>query len=184
MQKELRVLLLANGLILLAGGVFGPIYAVFVENIGGDLLTAGTAYSAFALAAGVLIYFLSKWEDHVKHQEKLVIIGYALNSIGCLGYLLIQRPWHLFVVQVILGLGEAISAPAYDGLYSRHLDKGKFVSEWGLWESMQWIVLAIAAALGGFIADTYGFRHLFVLMFLASFLGMCTAIILVKNKKH
>jgi MFS family permease len=183
MQKELRILLLSSALFMLAAGLFGPIYAVFVEEIGGDLLTAGTAYSAFAIAAGVIIFFISRWEDHVKHQEKLVILGYALSCVGFLGYLLIKKPLDLFIVQIILGIGEAVGIPAYDGLYSKHLDKGKFVSEWGLWESMNYIVLGISAALGGFLAKTYGFRFLFFIMFLLSVGGLIVSTFLVVRKK-
>ena len=43
MQRELKILLASSMLIQLATGMFGPIYAVFVEQIGGNLLTAGTA---------------------------------------------------------------------------------------------------------------------------------------------
>lgn len=184
MQRELRILLLSSALFLLAGGLFGPIYAVFVEEIGGDLLTAGTAYSVFAIAAGIIIFFLSRWEDHIKHQEKLVIIGYALSCMGFLGYLLIRKPLDLFMVQIIFGVGEAIGVPAYDGLYSRHLDKGKFISEWGLWESMNYLVLGVSAAVGGFLAKLYGFRFLFVIMLILSVLGLIVSIFLVVRKKR
>ena len=183
MQRELKILLLASALSMLAGGLFGPIYAVFVEEIGGDLLTAGAAYAAFAIAAGILVFFISRWEDHVKHQEKLVVIGYFLSSIGFLGYLLIKTPLHLFIVQIILGIGEAVGIPAYDGLYSKHLDKGKFVSEWGLWESMYYIVLGISALIGGFLANIYGFKLLFTIMFILSILGLIASTFLVVKKK-
>lgn len=183
MQKELKLLLLSSSLFTLAGGLFGPIYAVFVEQIGGDLLTAGSAYAAFAIAAGVLIVLISKWEDHFKHQEKLVVAGFVFSCLGFLGYLFIRQPWHLFVVQIVFGLGEAVGTPAYDGLYSRHLDKGKFASEWGLWEGMRWIVTAIAAAIGGFMANLYGFRFLFGIMFVISLIGLITSLFLVVKKK-
>ena len=76
MQRELKILTLASGLFIFAAGLFGPIYAVFVEDIGGDILTAGMSYSIFAIIAGVLTFLISRWEDHVKHKEKLVVILY------------------------------------------------------------------------------------------------------------
>jgi MFS family permease len=176
MKKELKVLLWASGFMMLAGGLFGPIYAVFVEEIGGDVLTAGGAYSAFALSAGVLIFFLSKWEDHHKHAEKLVIAGYVLALMGTLGYLFVKTPMHLFVVQIIFGIGEAIGTPAYDGIYSRNLDKGKYISEWGAWESMAWIIQGISAAVGGLIAAVFGFQVLFGIMAGLSLTGLLISI--------
>ncbi|MFQ6010384.1 MAG: MFS transporter [Candidatus Aenigmatarchaeota archaeon] len=138
MRRELQILLLASAMFMLAGGLFGPIYAIFVEEIGGDLLTAGAAYSAFAIASGVLIFFISRWEDHVKHQENLVVIGFGLSCIGFFGYLLIKNPLDLFIVQVVFGIGEAVGTPAWDGMYSKYLEKGKFVSEWAC--GKQWSI--------------------------------------------
>ena len=42
-NKAIRLLLLTNGFILLAGAMLGPIYALFVERVGGDLLHASLA---------------------------------------------------------------------------------------------------------------------------------------------
>ncbi len=184
MRKKLKILLLASALLMLAGGLFGPIYAVFVEQIGGDLLTAGGAYAAFAIASGVLIFFISRWEDHVKHKEKLIIAGYALSSIGFLGYLFIKTPIHLFIVQAILGMGEAVSSPAFDGLYSKNLQKGKFASEWGLWESLYYTTIGIAAIIGGFLAQEFGFKVLFVVMFLFSLSGLISSLFLLRKKNN
>jgi len=185
MQRELKLLLSSSALFLLAGGLFGPIYAVFVEQIGGDLLTAGGAYAAFSVVAGILIFFISRWEDHVRHKEKLVVGGFGLSCLGFLGYLFIQSPFDLFVVQIIFGVGEAFGTPAFDGLYSNHLDRGKFVSEWGLWESMHYIVIALAAIIGGFLANLFGFRFIFVIMFALSLLGLLvSSLLLVRTRKR
>ncbi len=184
MRKKLKILLFASALLMLAGGLFGPIYAVFVEQIGGDLLTAGGAYAAFAIASGVLIFFLSRWEDHVKHQEKLIVAGYFLSTIGFLGYLFIKTPLHLFIVQIILGFGEAVSSPAFDGLYSKNLQKGKFASEWGMWESLFYITTGVAAIAGGFLAQEFGFKVLFAVMFVFSLLGLISSLFLLKKKKR
>ncbi len=183
MRKKLKVLLFSSALFMLAGGLFGPIYAIFVEDIGGDILTAGGAYGAFAIAAGILIYFISKWEDHVKHQEKLIIAGYVFSIIGFAGYLFVQKPWHLFIVQIIFGLGEAIGTPAYDGLYSKNLDKGKYISEWGIWESMDYIIAGVSAITGGFLASIYGFKSLFIIMLILSIIGLFISFFLIKKKK-
>ncbi len=172
MNRKLKFLLGASGMSITAGALIGPIYAVFVEQIGGDLLDAGGAYGVYAGVAAILTFLFSRWEDHVRHQEKLVVLGYALGCIGFLGYMFIRNPLELFLVQMIFGVADSIKDPAYDGLYSKFLDKGKFVSEWGLWETMYYMVTAVAATVGGFVATFWGFGALFTLMFLFSFVGL------------
>lgn len=183
MQKELRILLLSSSLFMLAGGLLGPIYAIFVGEIGGGILTAGASYAVFAIAAGVLIFFVSRWEDHFKNLEKLVIAGYVLNCSGFLGYLLIRNPIDLFIVQAVFGVGQAVGVPAFDGLYSKHLDKGKFASQWGLWESMSFIITGVSAVLGSLIVTVYGFRFLFFVMLGLSLVGLAVSTLLVIGRK-
>ena len=85
MRRILKILILSSFFINLAAGLFGPIYAIFVEEIGGDLLTAGTAYAIFAIASGSLIFMLGKWEDKVnsalsKEADKIHIRIVALTA--------------------------------------------------------------------------------------------------------
>jgi len=181
MNKKLKILLSSYSMFILASGLLGPIYAVFVENIGGDLITAGSAYGLFSIVTGLMILFISRWEDRIKHQEKLILVGFCLSAIGFLGYLFIQLPWHLFVVQIVLGMAAAIRDPAYDSIYSKNLDKGKFASEWGMWEAMYYILTALAAITGGIMAKFYGFRMLFIIMFALSIIGIFISIRLIKT---
>ena len=170
MQRELRVLLFTSVLVNLAAGFFAPIYALFVEDIGGSLSDAGTAYSILAVITGVLIFFIGKWEDKIKHQERLVIWGRFVTFVGFLGYLWVDSVLDLYLVHVVLGVSYALTVPAFQSLYSKHLDKGKYASQWGAWNSWVWIVTGISALAGGFLAEIYGFRVLFWLM--AGFTGL------------
>lgn len=177
MNRILKYLLASEGFWMLSVGLFGPIYAIFVANIpGGDILSAGGAYAAFSFAAGFMVFFISRWEDHVKHKEKLIILGHAVGALGILGYLFIGSPAHLFIVQIILGIAEAIGSPAFDGIYSKNLDRGRFASEWGLYDSMDYIVTGISAAMGGLIATMLGFPVLFFIMFILSIVSLVVSV--------
>jgi len=53
MKRGLRFLLIADAWVNLALGMIGPIYAIFVEQIGGDILDASWAYFTYMLTAGI-----------------------------------------------------------------------------------------------------------------------------------
>lgn len=163
-NKALRILLTTNALVLMAAAMLGPIYALFVQKVGGDLMEASVAGGIFALTAGLTTLITGKFSDKVKENELIVVIGYSLMGIGFLLYLWVNSIGFLFFVQVIIGLGEAIYSPAFDAVYSKHLDGHKSGSQWGAWESMNYFTAAFGAIAGGALVTLFNFQLLFVLM--------------------
>ena len=89
----------------------------------------------------------------------------------------------LFAVQLVLGIGTAVGLPAFDAMYTKNLDKGKYASEWGAWESMNYITAALAASLGGVIAALFGFTVLFAMMALFALASLFMGILLKWNRE-
>lgn len=171
MNTELKILNSASAFSVFAAGLFSPFYAVFVKEIGGGAFIAGSSYSIYAIAAGLLIFASSKLENKAVDTQKLVIIGYLLSTIGFFGYLFVENTWQLFAVQGVVGLATAVRSPAFDEVYSRNLDEGKYAYEWGIWESMYWIVSGISAIIAGYIIQAYSFETLFITMGTMSLIG-------------
>jgi len=163
-NRALRILLWTNALILMAGAMFGPIYAIFVEKIGGNLMDASFAWGIFAVSAGITTFISGYFSDRMKESELLVVAGYAIMGIGFVGYLFVGSVIALFIVEAIIGVGEAIFSPSFDSLYSRHLDGHRSGSQWGAWESMYYFVMTVGAVAGGYIANHFGFNVLFTIM--------------------
>lgn len=181
MNSLRRVLLLTDAFYLLAGGLLGPIYALFVQKIGGDLLDASTTFAFFMFTAGIVVFLLALWEDKVKHQKKFVIAGYGLGMVGALGYLFVSSTTELFIVQIVLGLAVALKDPAYDALFSssqKHL-----ALAWGEWEAVDYFALGGGALAGGLIADRFGFQVLLWGMFGLSVMAFLLSLILLRFKK-
>jgi MFS family permease len=150
--------------------MFAPIQAIFVGQVGGDLLEAGLASSVYALAAAVVVIIAGRWSDNQKYKQKIVATGYLLTGLGCLGYLFVDSVWMLFVVQAWIGMAQACMAPAFDALYADQIgSKRKQSSRWGLWEAENYLAIAAGGALGGIIAQFFSFKALFVAMAVLSF---------------
>ena len=170
-NRALRILLSTNALILMAAAMLGPIYALFVEKVGGDLMDASIAGGIFALMAGLTSLISGKYSDQIKENELIVVIGCLIIGTGFSLYFWVDSVIFLFIVQAIIGLGEAIYSPAFDALYSKHLDGHKSGSQWGAWESMNYFTTAVGAIVGGSIVTYFGFQALFIIMALLSFIS-------------
>lgn len=163
-NKPLKILLATNSLILFAGAMIGPIYALYVQKIGGDLLDASFTAGLFALVAGISVLLFGRFSDKVKENELLIVAGYLIMGIGFLLFIFVNSIFFLLIVQIILGFGEAVYSPAFDALYSKHLDGNKSGSQWGVWESMNYFTFAISAVIGGYLVTKFGFNALFAIM--------------------
>lgn len=163
-SRGLKILLVTNSFILLAGAMLGPIQAIFVGMVGGDLMEAGFASGIFSLVAGVTVLLSGRFTDKLKEPELVVVVGYIIMAAGFLSYLFVNSIVLLFLAQIVIGFGDAIYNPAFDALYSKHLDSEKAGSQWGVWEATNYFTAAIGAVLGGIIAKNFGFTPVFIIM--------------------
>ena len=157
-------------------GLLGPIYAIFVEDIGGDILSASSVWAAYTIVIGLMIILFGKLEDKIRREGKVMTFGYILISISTLGYYFVSNPLELLLVQIVLGMGVAIITPSFDTLYCKYLEKKKVGFEWGLWEGLGEIFTGAAAIAGGVIATFFGFKPLFIIMFLISLASVLVSI--------
>lgn len=160
----LRILLITDGLVVFSGAMLGPIYALFVRDIGGDILDTGLAASVFMATAGVVVFLSGRLTDRVKETELIVAAGYAIMGVGFFAYTTVNSVGELLLIQVVIGLGQALCSPAFDALYSKHVSPGKSGSQWGAWESINYFALAFGALAGSAVASIFGFSTLFVVM--------------------
>jgi predicted MFS family arabinose efflux permease len=168
-NKAIRILLVTNGLILVAGAMFGPIYAIFVEKIGGSLLDASYAFGVFAFVAGTVTLLSGKYADKIRENELILVVGYGAIGVGFLGYIFVNSIFSLLIVQVIIGFGEAIYGPAFDVIYAKHLDKKNVGRDWGAYGAIDYFTTTIGAVTGGVLVTLFGFNVIFIAMGLLCF---------------
>lgn len=163
-HSPMRVLLIADMIWFFGEGMFGPLFAVFTERIGGDVLDISWAWAIYLVVSGLLTVFFGKISDGRISKRSLLIAGYVLNAICTFGYLLIQTPVQLFFLQALLGLAAAMATPTWDALYAKYEDPKHRGFAWGLSDGLQQVFTGIAIVLGGVIVTVSGFSSLFVIM--------------------
>jgi DHA1 family multidrug resistance protein-like MFS transporter len=182
-NPALLALLLSNGLVLISLGMLVPIYALFVRQVGGNALSAGLTAGALAFASGLSALLSGRLIDHFSQAQTryFLVIGWALIGVSCLLYLLVHNVTALFIVQIISGFLKTISAPAFDTIYARHLDRSSTGQEYGVWEASFFMTAGVGAVLGGTVVSLYGFSGVFITMAVLAFIA--AAYIAVLNDK-
>ncbi len=166
-NKVIKVLIFYDLILLFGWGLVMPILAIFiVENIkGGDAQVAGIAVGMYWILKSLLQIPIGQYLDR-NHGEKddlyFLIGGTFLASATPFGLIFASLPWHIYLLTTIHALGMAAAIPAWGGIFTRHIDKGKEAQSWALDSSALGIGAGVAGVIGGIIAKSFGFTPLFI----------------------
>jgi MFS family permease len=172
----IRFLIISDTVLIGAAGLLGPIFALFIEDFiqGGNEAVAGLAAGIYLFTKSIFQIPISHLIDRIRGEKDdfwLMFICTILISIIPLLYLIIETPAQLYLVQFILGLFTAFTFPTYMALFTRHIDKEKEGTEWGVYFTLTDLTSAALAAVGGFLATTQGFPTLIIFVVVASIIG-------------
>ena len=173
----IRILIISDFFVLSAFGLFGPIFAIFINNniAGGTIEVIGIAEALFLVSKGAFQIPVASYIDNKKGEKDdfyALFIGSIIYSLIPLLYLIISKPWHLFIVQIIFGIATAFTLPSWYALFTRHVDKNHEGIEWGIYRTYTEFGGALAASVGGYLAYNYGFNNLFIIVTVISLAGV------------
>lgn len=144
-----------------------PLLGVFVVDSvpGGNLQLAASGYSVYLISRVISELISGKMMVGTTDTKRIyiTILGLLIGSIGIFGFAVSSSILILFISFIITGFGIGIASPPKNSLFSSHLDKNKETTEWGVYDAVVFICIALSTALGGFIATEYGFRAFFIL---------------------
>lgn len=163
LNKKVRALLFADVTWFFGEGMLGPLFAVFTQRIGGNILNITSAWATYLIVTGLLIILIGKVSDKI-NKKKLVFWGYVLNAILTFCYLLVSNPIQLLILQAGLGVAAAMATPTWDALYSECENKKKDGYTWGLADGASQLFTGLAIVIGGFIVIYLSFPILFIIM--------------------
>ena len=168
-NRAVQILLFYLFSVVVAESLFTPIFSVFIlENIAGAALrTAGFALAIYAVAKSIVQVPLARFLD--KHNGErddfyALLIGAFIGIIYPFLLATVSKVWHLYLLEILGGVGTAFLMAAYYSLFARHVDKGAEGFEWSLF-SVGGLTMssAIGAAIGGVFAEAFGFKNLFLI---------------------
>ncbi|NQV11734.1 MFS transporter [Candidatus Uhrbacteria bacterium] len=182
----IKLLILSDFIIWSGNQLFAPIIAIFISDrlIGGSIEAAGIAVSIFLVVKSILEIPVGMFIDSSKSEKDdlySAILGTLISSIAILLYSVITTVGQMYMLQVLLGAAAAIAYPGWYSIFTKHVDKNKEAFEWSLYDVMVVIGMAGTAAVGGFIANEFGFEMTFYIAAVATFSG-ALLLFMLKNK--
>lgn len=164
----------AQAVAIFAFQFFAPFFSVFVlkQIEGGTLIVVGAAYSVYWVSKSILQIPIARYldKDHGERDEfYALILGFFIAGLVPWGYFFASKPIHIYLVQIVLGLSDALLAPAWLSTFTRHVDSFRISFEWTLNSVGIGIAGAAAGFLGGILAQKFGFTVVLILLSIFSF---------------
>ena len=161
-----------------------PIFSVYVATqlTGGNIQTASFAFSFYLIARVIVELISSFFLEKTKDKQKLMVViaGNCLLSVAYLGFAFFMNIQLFYFFFIVAGIGLGIGTPAKNCLFSAHLDKNRETTEWGMYDAIVFIGMALAASLGGLIANQYGFSTLYILASIINIIGIVPYLLYIR----
>ncbi|KTD75148.1 MFS transporter [Legionella waltersii] len=162
-SKKERTLLFANNLWYLSEGMLGPLFGIFCAKFQSSPLDISWVWALYLISVGVVVIGLGYLSDFI-YKEKLLVLGYALQTIFTFCYILVSNKHQLALLQVGLGISGGLSTTTWYALYARYEDKTHEGLTWGLANGLSSIYTGIALLCGGLVIANFSFEVLFTIM--------------------
>jgi hypothetical protein len=155
----LYLLTLAYAFSTFASGILMPIYAFFVQKIGGGLLETSCTIALYSIICGIgtIVIHKTKWSH--THAKFCLWGGWLLWLLSMVIYLLISNIFMLYISQLLNGIADAICEPVFFAQYSKRIAKDPSAG-WALFTGITTIFSGFASIAGGLIVSVYGFDAL------------------------
>ncbi|MBU0708585.1 MFS transporter [Patescibacteria group bacterium] len=172
----IRFLIISDTVLVGAAGLLGPIFALFIGEFiqGSDEAVVGIAAGIYLFSKSILQIPVAHLIDRIRGEKDdfwLMFIFTIFIAIVPLLYLVISTPMQLYIVQFILGFFNAFVFPTYMAIFTRHIDKDKEGTEWGIYFTLTDVASATLAVIGGYVAVSAGFPVLVIAVVVLSLVG-------------
>lgn len=186
LNKITKYLIYSDLVFYTGWGLISPIFAIFIlQNIsGGTVFVAGLSSAIHLVVRSATRIPFGIASDKDKSQKtayKFMLLGLLIAALIPFCYILAKTPLHIFILQAILGTSLAMSTAGWTGIFTKHMDKGKESTEWGIDAVAVGIGPGIAGAVGGLAVTYFSFSLVFVVVGVMGIIGTMLLVVVKKD---
>ena len=156
-SKDIILVLAASFFYMASPMLVTPLITGFTESIGGSAGLMGIVGGMMNLCSLVCRPLAGNLADRIS-KYRLSLIGAALLTIACLGYIAAPNALTVVVSRIINGVGFACCSVCMATWVSNMLPRNKIGSGMGFYGMMNALAMAVAPAIGVSAFQRFGYR--------------------------
>lgn len=161
LTNALIVLLVGMILANIGGNMYGPLLPLYVQSLGADVTHVGVFFT-LSMIAPLLFQILGGWLSDSIGRVKAMAVG---SVAGLAGYAVfaVAPSWGWLLLGTIgLSIATSTVGPSFQAFVAEESSESNRGKVYGIVQAAFQVVGVIGAPLGGWIADKYGFRSMFM----------------------
>ncbi|MDD5651025.1 MAG: MFS transporter [Candidatus Nanoarchaeia archaeon] len=182
MNKTLKLLILSDIFVFGGLGLINPIMAIFIkENLIGGTIAAVGIVSAIYLVTNSILQILFAKVFNPKDRFWMLCLGTFFIVLVPFGYIFSTKIWHIYLIELIHGVGAGFAFPSWSSLFTSNLEKGARGYQSSLHSAGVNMGMAITASSGAILAQLFNFRVVFLITGCISLIGLLILFLLEKK---
>lgn len=174
-----RRFVLSQGLVMMAGSMVFPFYVLLLRDVGSSFSQFGWAYGLFALTSALTYPLIGKLSDRFGDSMLLIVYAWAM-AIVLLLFPIATEIWHVYVLQIIMGILGAVQKTGEKTSLVRKIEKEKAGKEIGSYHFWTSIGAAVTIIVTGYLVDFLTIGSIF---YIASLLYAWSGFLLIGKAK-
>lgn len=161
MTSDLWWLAVAMGLLGLGFGLYGILWPLYIEHLGGNAVVVGML-STMAGVATALVVFPGGWLSDRIDRRTIVLWGWIV-AVPVPFSFAVAPHWEWLIPGVLLYFGSAFSTPALQAIVVSETSHRGLSTAYNVVMSTFGAGMVLGPTLGGYIASHVGYRPVFVI---------------------
>ncbi len=155
-----------QGIVGMASTMIFPFYILMLKNAGTSYAQFGWAYGLFALTAAISYPLIGRASDRVGDKALLSIYSWGM-ALLLLFFPLAAEIWHVYVLQILMGILGAVQKNSEKAVLARHVDKTTAGKQIGIYHTYTSVAAAIAVIGTGYLVDFLTIASIFYIASIA-----------------
>ncbi len=161
LTNTLIVLLISMIAANIGGQMYGPLLPLYVQSLGADISQIGLFFT-LSMIAPLFVQILGGWLSDAIGRVQAMAIGSVAGVIGYVTFTVSPSWGWLLLGMTGLAMASSFVGPSFQAFVAEQSTEETRGRVFGITQAVFLVVGVIGGPLGGFIADKYGFRWMFL----------------------
>jgi len=185
-NRIVKYLIISDLIFWSSWGLITPIFAVFIiDRIeGGSVFVIGISAAVYWILRSFLRIPIGIFLDTCpgeKDDYLFLVTGLFIAALVPFGFVFAFLPIHIYILQAIFAIGMAMTSSGWAAIFTRHIDKGRESTQWGIDATSVGLGIGIFGAIGGWAVTKFGFNPVFIVVGIFGLVGASFLLFLRKD---